>query len=217
MKIFSPSVTGKRNASRQGGGSRFKRRKLRVRAHARRRITHSLGEDRARRRDRRRVSAFKKLNRSLCVMKILEKRNDSNAPRTNQVGLESGRRLGRWFFLRILCAADAFAEIARMLAIEGARNRLRQRRSLLRICYQHRRPRNGLKSDPIESHHETKDEDYEAATDYRRHGHNATRSRVHRSTSEAPPPLIAGSFSDKHLKTAAYALLKTRTRSLRWP
>ena len=148
-------------------------------------------------------------------MKILEKRNDSNAPRrANQVGF-THRQLGRWFLLRILCVADAFTEIAGMLAIEGARNCLHQRGSLLRICYEHRRPRNGLKSDPIESHHETKDEDYAAATDYRKHGHNATRSRVHRSTSEAPPPLIAGSFSDKRpqdLKTAVYALLKAQVR-----
>ena len=142
-------------------------------------------------------------------MKILEERKDPNAPcRANQVGF-THRRLRRWLLLRILCAADAFAKIARMLSIESARDRLRQRRSLLRICYQHRRPGDGLKSDPIESHHQTKDEDYAAATDYRKHGHNATRSRVDRSTSDDKRP--------QDLKTAVYALLKASPRFFRWP
>ena len=66
-------------------------------------------------------------------MKILEERKDPNALRcANQVGL-TYRRLRRWLLLRILCDADAFTKITRMLSIEGACHRLRQRRRLFHI------------------------------------------------------------------------------------
>ena len=170
---------------------------------------YSLGQERTRRRDRRRVSAFKEFNHGLCVMKILEERNDANASGcANQIGL-ARRRLHRWFLLRILCAADASAQVARMLSIEGARDRLRKRRGLLHILHEHRRPRDRLKCDPIEADREAKCKNDEMTSYNRRHGHNATCSCVHRSTSEDKRP--------QYLKIAVYALLKASTRFFRRP
>ena len=104
------------------------------------------------------------------------------------------------FLLRMLRAADSLAQTARMIAIESFGDGLRERRHLFRIRHQHRRPSDGLQGDPIQPDRETKHDNDESASDSRKHSHNATRSRVHRSTSDDKWP--------RNTKAAVYALLK---------
>lgn len=85
----------------------------------------------------------------------------NRAGRANQIGLRFCEQ--RTVFPRgVLSGDDLFAKRARVLAIEGLRNRFRDR-SVLRVFHQHAHPGNRLKRRPVCPDRERKRHDEENA------------------------------------------------------
>src|SRR6266403_131970 len=147
---YSSSVMGKRQL--QGVTiPRDAKGKAADRAHARRsRLKRELTEERARWRNGRRMSQFKRAATIYCVLERNERTRNSIRKRcTDHIDLRC-RRSQILFLLRILAFADHVTKRAGMCAIERLSNRLTQRRAL-GVINHHRRPRERLQSDPMQT------------------------------------------------------------------